>query len=77
MLSLVLLLCVLLLGSIAVADDPDVPQVLKPWEDWVTWGVKHRDCPKLYSSAEEAGLFLAVQARIIDQRRWRDLEDGR
>ena len=51
------LLCALLLGSIAVADDPDVPKVLQPWEDWVTWGVKHRDCPKLYSSADKPICF--------------------
>jgi hypothetical protein len=51
------LMCALLLASMAPANDPEVPEVLKPWEDWVTWGVKHRDCPKLYSSAQEAVCF--------------------
>ncbi|EMI22839.1 putative membrane protein [Rhodopirellula maiorica SM1] len=44
----------LMVGTVASAQAPKIPEVLKPWQDWVTWGVKNRDCPKLYSNADEA-----------------------
>ncbi len=53
-------LCLCLLsfsGLTAAAAPPEVPEVLKSWEGWVTWGVEHRDCPTLYSSAEEPICF--------------------
>ncbi|WP_442505104.1 hypothetical protein SH528x_003879 [Novipirellula sp. SH528] len=36
------------------AQSPPIPDVLKPWQDWVTWDIKNRDCPKLYNNANEA-----------------------
>ena len=50
--------CMLLMGHAASrADEPQIPEVLKPWENWVTWGVKHQDCPKVYSNASEPICF--------------------
>ncbi len=40
-----------------LAQEREIPDVLKPWQDWVTWGDEHRDCPKLYSSANEPVCF--------------------
>jgi hypothetical protein len=51
-------LCIfLLVDATATGAPPDVPETLKPWEGWVTWGVEHRDCPTLYSSAHEPICF--------------------
>jgi hypothetical protein len=33
-------------------NDKRVPQVLEPWQDWVTWDDRHRDCPTPYNSAK-------------------------
>ncbi len=38
----------------ASGQSPPIPDVLKPWQDWVTWDIQNRDCPKLYSNANEA-----------------------
>lgn len=51
-------LCLLSFSALPVAAaPPEVPEVLKAWEGWVTWGVEHRDCPTLYSSADEPICF--------------------
>ncbi|GAA4445928.1 hypothetical protein GCM10023156_06170 [Novipirellula rosea] len=40
--------------TVASAQSPSIPEVLKPWQDWVTWDIQNRECPKLYSNATEA-----------------------
>ncbi len=63
-LSCALFCAAVILAVSAGADDAEIPEVLKPWEDWVTWGVKHRDCPKLYSSAEQPVCFWPSKLEI-------------
>ncbi len=48
----------------ATADDQVIPEVLQPWKDWVTWGVEHRDCPTLYSSADKPICFWPSQLQL-------------
>ncbi len=40
--------------STAYGDEAAIPEVLKPWQDWVTWDTTNRDCPKLYNNADES-----------------------
>jgi hypothetical protein len=35
------------------ASSRQLPETLKPWQDWATWDEKDRDCPTPYSSAEK------------------------
>ena len=54
----VLMDCVLLGGwplvcGVAGAQPKEIPPVLKPWEDWVTWKDPHGDCPTPYNNAQE------------------------
>ncbi len=39
------------------AQDRAIPESLKPWQDWVTWDDVHKECPTVYSSAEEHVCF--------------------
>lgn len=34
-------------------DGKKIPDVLKPWETWATWGDEHRLCPTPYSDAKK------------------------
>ena len=47
---------VLLMHS-AQSNGQEIPEVLEPWKDWVTWDVEHRDCPTLYSAANKPICF--------------------
>ena len=40
-------------GSNVRAQRPEIPDVLKPWEDWVTWKDKERNCPSAFNNAED------------------------
>ncbi len=37
----------------ACAESKEIPDALKPWQDWVTWDVPHRTCPSPYDNAEK------------------------
>ena len=39
--------------SDAWAEPREIPDVLKPWQDWVTWDAPHLQCPTQYDSAEK------------------------
>ncbi len=54
----------LLVVPSATVDGQDIPEVLQPWQDWVTWGVEHRDCPTLYSSADKPICFWPSQLQL-------------
>jgi hypothetical protein len=60
-----ILCCASLLGGAATwADDPKIPEVLEPWQDWVTWGVEQRDCPTLFSAADQPICFWPSQLNL-------------
>ena len=42
-----------LFGSANQTRGQEIPELLEPWKDWVTWGIEHQNCPTLYSSASE------------------------
>ncbi|MCH8840067.1 MAG: hypothetical protein IH831_05205, partial [Planctomycetes bacterium] len=42
-----------LAGGVAQAQQKEIPEALKPWEAWGTWGDKHPDCPTPYNSADQ------------------------
>ena len=48
-------LCCAILSAVQLvkADERDVPEVLKPWETWVTWGDRERGCPTPYNNAQK------------------------
>ncbi|GAA5508530.1 hypothetical protein [Novipirellula caenicola] len=54
LLSRFVVVCTLMICTAASAQSPPIPEVLKPWQDWVTWDVDNRDCPKIFSNAGEA-----------------------
>src|SRR5688500_6229656 len=37
----------------AAAAPGQIPDALKPWEEWVTWNDPHRDCPTPYSDPKK------------------------
>ncbi|MBX7165878.1 MAG: hypothetical protein K1X74_05965 [Pirellulales bacterium] len=39
--------------GVAQADELDIPDVLQPWQAWVTWPNKDLACPTLFNSAEQ------------------------
>ena len=56
-------------NSLAAAEQLEVPDLLKPWVDWVTWSDKHRDCPTPYNNAEEHICFWPSRLALsADQR---------
>ena len=58
--------------GLAGAQEKQIPEVLKPWQDWVTWDVEHLDCPTPYNGAAEHFCFwpshLSVSANAKDGR---------
>lgn len=40
-------------GTTLYGQDKQIPEVLQPWRDWVTWDAEHQACPPLYSNAGE------------------------
>ena len=44
---------VMLLGGTVRAQQPEIPEALQPWKDWVTWKKLHPNCPTRYSSADQ------------------------
>jgi hypothetical protein len=49
-------------------DDPRIPEVLKPWRDWVTWADKDRSAPSLYSKADERVALWPSQLKLDVQK---------
>jgi hypothetical protein len=46
--AFVVLCAALIISEVALAQPKEIPELLKPWQDWATWGDKHRDCPTPY-----------------------------
>ncbi len=57
----------LVVASPVQAQTRDIPDPLRPWQDWVTWDVPHRNCPAVYSDAQTRICFwpseLSLSAR--------------
>jgi hypothetical protein len=71
----VLVLAAMLLfpGPSVPAQDRQIPDVLRPWQDWVTWSDVHRDCPTTYRNADEHLCFWPSRLSLAadqDQGRW-------
>ena len=63
-LARITLLGLFLLGVFRPGIAQEIPEPLKTWEDWATWGVEHRDCPTLYSSADKPICFWPSRLEI-------------
>lgn len=50
-LSVLFCLASLAVGASAADRADQIPDSLKPWESWATWGDKTRDCPRPYMDA--------------------------
>jgi hypothetical protein len=62
-------LCVsLLVGGIAQAQQKEIPEALKPWEGWVTWGEQHPDCPTPYDNADKHICFWPSRLSLSANR---------
>ena len=48
-----LLLCAAEAAPAGADPSKQVPDTLKPWESWATWGDKSRDCPRPYMDAKK------------------------
>lgn len=54
--------------SIAGADEQGIPEVLKPWKAWVTWGDKGRSCPPAFDNVDTRICFWPSRLSLtIDQ----------
>lgn len=55
--TLAVLICAacVAVGAVPAGADPSkqIPDLLKPWEGWATWGDKTRDCPRPYMDAKK------------------------
>ncbi len=40
----------------AIAAKP-LPEALKPWQNWATWGAEHRNCPTPWNNHEKHFCF--------------------
>ena len=49
--TIVILCAALTISGVAFAQQKEIPELLKPWEGWATWGDKHRDCPTPYDGS--------------------------
>ena len=57
--------CVLLSAvHVGKADERAIPELLKPWETWVTWGDRERDCPTPYNNAQQHICFWPSQLTL-------------
>ncbi len=59
-----LILSGFLVAAIAEAQERLIPEVLVPWQDWATWGDRHRDCPTPYNTADEHICFWPSQLAV-------------
>lgn len=61
------LLCCAILSAmgIAPADEPEIPDVLKPWRAWVTWPDKERACPTPFNSADQRICFWPSRLALV------------
>lgn len=56
--AIVLLFAILCLPRESVlAQSPEIPDALKPWEAWSTWNDKEQNCPPVYNDAEDRVCF--------------------
>ena len=57
------LMCVITIGLAFAATcagtglAQSIPEPLQPWQQWATWDVKHRNCPKIYSRPDQPICF--------------------
>ena len=62
----VVLVCALvLMACVGRAQEPDIPESLEPWKEWVLWDVEHRDCPRIYSNGTQPICFWPSSLRMI------------
>lgn len=47
----------IVVASVALGAQPDIPEALRGWEKWVTWNVKHLDCPTPYNDTTKHVCF--------------------
>jgi hypothetical protein len=60
-----LLLCAVLATSeTALAQEKEIPELLKVWEGWALWGDKHQSCPTPYNSGQEHICFWPSQLSL-------------
>ncbi|MBL9124385.1 MAG: hypothetical protein JNG90_12190 [Planctomycetaceae bacterium] len=63
----------ILVGASALAQEPKIPDALRPWQDWVTWGDRQRHCPTPFNDASARICFwpsvLSLTAEQT-QARW-------
>ena len=48
---------VLFSNQLAFAQRQEIPEVLQPWKDWVTWNDAQRDCPPAYNNVDDRICF--------------------
>lgn len=54
--------------GIATADDKEIPEALKPWKAWVTWGDNQRNCPTPYNAVDKHICFWPSKLSLtVDQ----------
>ncbi|MBP86625.1 MAG: hypothetical protein CMJ64_07915 [Planctomycetaceae bacterium] len=60
------LLCALafILARDVQAQRPDIPDALKPWEDWATWKDTARKCPPVFNNADDRVCFWPSQLSL-------------
>lgn len=40
-----------------LGQEPEIPEILKPWQDWVTWDDLDQDCPPAYNNTDDRQRF--------------------
>ena len=45
-----------------------IPDPLKPWQDWATWNDPHRDCPTPYHDAKQHLCFWPSKLALMAEK---------
>jgi hypothetical protein len=51
------LVALVLVPLAEVLAEREIPDFLKPWQDWATWDAEHRNCPTPWNTAQEHFCF--------------------
>ncbi|MCE9608964.1 MAG: hypothetical protein K8R23_01930 [Chthoniobacter sp.] len=66
-----------LLATLTVrAADKVIPDALKPWETWATWGDDDRDCPAIFSDGKKRVCFWPSRLALKVERAGGSFEFG-
>ncbi|REJ95999.1 MAG: hypothetical protein DWQ35_05425 [Planctomycetota bacterium] len=63
----------LLHTAISLGQEKQIPEVLQPWRDWVTWDDKHQGCPPLFNDAQQHICFWPSRLTLVADKtsgRW-------